>query len=97
MSVNNFLFTSGKAKGKRKHKKTSKKEKVVTDSVTVAWKWITKKDKFWDCSAKKNEKLEQIMRLYIGTETQTEAKKKQIIIPASKTDARKKADISILL
>jgi hypothetical protein len=37
------------------------------------------------------------MRLYIGTETQTEAKKKQIIIPASKTDARKKADISILL
>jgi hypothetical protein len=30
-----FIFTAGKAKGKRKHKKTSKKEKVVTDSVTV--------------------------------------------------------------
>jgi hypothetical protein len=37
------------------------------------------------------------MGLNIGTETQTEAKKEQIIRPASKTDARKKTYLSILL
>jgi hypothetical protein len=33
MSVNNFTFTTGKAKGKRKQKKTSKKEKDGKDTV----------------------------------------------------------------
>jgi hypothetical protein len=37
------------------------------------------------------------MGLNKGTETQTEAKKEQIIRPASKTDARKKKHIYITL